>query len=100
MLSAEKLTIRSSNCGLNHSDFTRSELKNWYFVLLVEIQIKLDIERRDRSSLEERLLEAEKRKNEMSVDMSQLQSQITSLKSDLRNENEKVSTVHIFSGVD
>ncbi len=58
--------------------------------IVTEIQIKLDVERRDRSSLEERLLESEKMKNELSVDMSQLQSQITSLKSDLRNENEKV----------
>ncbi len=54
------------------------------------MQFKLDQERRERQAVEERLLTAEKKKNDLSVDLSQLQSQISALKSDVKAENEKV----------
>ena len=54
------------------------------------MQFKLDQERRDRQSVEERLLAAEKKNSDLTVDLSQLQSQISALKADIRNENEKV----------
>ena len=50
----------------------------------------MDQERRDRQSVEERLLAAEKKNSDLTVDLSQLQSQISALKADIRNENEKV----------
>ena len=50
----------------------------------------MDQERRDRQSVEERLLSAEKKNSDLTVDLSQLQSQISALKADIRNENEKV----------
>ena len=42
-------------------------------------------------SLECKLLDAEKSKNEMNVDLMQLQQQVTSLSIELKNEVEKVS---------
>ena len=54
------------------------------------MQFKLDQERRDKQAVEERLFAAEKKNNDLSVDLAQLHSQISTLKSDIRNENEKV----------
>ena len=63
------------------------------FLFVTEVQARLDAERRERAAAEERLLAAEKRSSDVSVDLAQLQSQVAALKADLRAENDKVSAV-------
>ena len=82
--------ITNSNCVT----FCKLFVVSWPLIRqhihITEVQFKLDQERRDRQSVEERLLAAEKKNNDLTVDLSQLQSQISALKADIRNENEKV----------
>ena len=58
--------------------------------LHVEIQRKLEQEQQLRKTAEEKLLEVEKAKSTVSFDYKQVQQQLQSLQSDLRNETEKV----------
>ena len=51
---------------------------------------KLDHERSVRQRSEGQLLETEKKKLELTVDLGQLTSQVASFKKELDNENEKV----------
>ena len=62
----------------------------------VEIQRKLEQEQQLRKTAEERLLEVEKAKSTVSFDYKQVQQQLQSLQSDLRNETEKVSKARGF----
>ncbi len=55
-----------------------------------EVQSRLDQERRDRQLLETRLLDATKSKNELSVDLSQLQQQVDAARAELAMEKDKV----------
>ena len=56
-----------------------------------EIQRQLEFEKEERQKLESKLLEKEKSNNELLVDLSQFQQQITTCKAELQNEVEKVS---------
>ena len=56
------------------------------------MQSKLEQERREKQAVEARLLEAEKTKNEMGVDLVQLQQQCASLQTQIKAEADKVST--------
>lgn len=58
--------------------------------LITELQVKLDQEKIHRQKLEAKLLEADKRKSELSVDVAQLTQSNQSLKAELRMEVEKV----------
>ena len=62
----------------------------------VEIQRKLEQEQQLRKTAEEKLLEVEKAKSTVSFDYKQVQQQLQSLQSDLRNETEKVSKAKGF----
>ena len=55
--------------------------------------------RRERQSLEAKLLEAEKSKNGLSVDLAQLRQQLETVKSELSMEKDKVCTVHRFLAI-
>ena len=55
-----------------------------------EIQRKLEQEQGLRKKAEEKLLEVEKAKSTLSFDYKQVQQQLQSLQTDLRNETEKV----------
>ena len=57
---------------------------------LTELQKKYENERLARQRAEETLLETEKKKSELSVDLTQLNSMTDTLKADLRMEIEKV----------
>lgn len=59
----------------------------------IEIQKKLETEKGVRQRAEQKLLETEKKKSELSVDLGQLQSQSQTLRQDLKMEIEKVSTM-------
>ena len=58
--------------------------------MFVEIRDSLDQERRDRTLAESHLLEAEKRNNELSVDISQLQQLFYTLENEKATEVKKV----------
>ena len=58
-----------------------------------EMQTKFDQEKAARQRAEAKLLEVEKEKSELSVDLTQLKQQVTGLKNDLRMEIEKVMVV-------
>lgn len=68
-------------------------LKLWF----AEIQRKLEQEQQLRKSAEERLLEVEKAKSTLSFDYKQVQTQLQSLQTELRNETEKVRTESFFT---
>ena len=59
-------------------------------VFATELQKKYENERLARQRAEETLLETEKKKSELSVDLTQLNSMTDTLKADLRMEIEKV----------
>ncbi len=54
------------------------------------MQSKMENEKRSRQQAESKLLEMEKQNSEISVDISQLHQQVAALKTDVRNENDKV----------
>ena len=58
-----------------------------------EIRTKFDQEKAARQRAEAKLLEVEKEKSELSVDLTQLRQQVTGLKNDLHMEIEKVAVV-------
>lgn len=60
-----------------------------------EMQRKLELEQKQRKSMEERLLAVEKEKSGLSVDLQQFRNQVNSLQAELRSENDKVITVKI-----
>ena len=60
---------------------------------VTELQGKYEQQRVLRESAETKLLEVEKTKSELSVDLSQLKGQVGVLKTDLHAEIEKVSAV-------
>ena len=62
-------------------------------VCVTELQGKYEQQRVLRESAETKLLEVEKTKSELSVDLSQLKQQVGVLKTDLHAEIEKVSEV-------
>ena len=65
--------------------------KKTFVILFSEIQANLEQERRERSHMENRLLNTEKKNNELLVDLSQVQQQIVALKSEISAEINKVS---------
>ena len=75
---------------------TRSRKEHvWYntafiYIFATELQKKYENERLARQRAEETLLETEKKKSELSVDLTQLNSMTDTLKADLRMEIEKV----------
>lgn len=60
------------------------------FCSSAEIQNKLDHEQVARQRAETRLLDTEKEKSELSVDLGQLKQQLNTIQRELRAENEKV----------
>ena len=59
------------------------------WILFADLQAKIDSEMAARGRAEEKLLEAEKKKSELTVDLSQARSHIETLCRDLEKENEK-----------
>jgi len=57
------------------------------------MQLKLDQEKVARQSAENRLLEVEKYKSELSVDIKQYEQQITNLQNEYRSEKDKVKWI-------
>lgn len=59
-------------------------------LFIADIQMKLDQEKSARVSAENQLLQAEKEKSELRVDLLQMTQQVTSVQTELMNEKEKV----------
>ena len=57
------------------------------------MQLKLDQEKVARQSAENRLLEVEKYKSELSVDIKQYEQQIANLQNEYRSEKDKVKWI-------
>ena len=70
----------------------KSNFTEHFIFWFSEIQNKLESEKISRQRAEQKLLETEKKKSELSVDLSQLQSQTQALKQELKMEIEKVRT--------
>ncbi|CAH1772749.1 unnamed protein product [Owenia fusiformis] len=83
---AHKETIARFNADKKHILMSTEEAN---IEAVREIQGKLDSEVQNRQKAEYHLLEAEKRCNEMSVDLSQLQKKVTSLEADITTEHDK-----------
>lgn len=60
-------------------------------MIVVEVQAKMESEKEGRRRAEARLLDVEKKKTELSVDLSQFQQQVSSLRQELKAEIDKVS---------
>ena len=63
---------------------------NWSVFVATELQEKYEQQRALRGGAETKLLEVEKTKSELSVDLCQLKLQVSALKTDLHSEIEKV----------
>jgi peptidoglycan hydrolase CwlO-like protein len=57
--------------------------------------MKLDQEKSARVASENQLLQAEKEKSELRVDLLQMTQQVTSVQSQLKNEQEKVTKIYL-----
>lgn len=64
-----------------------------FVLFILDMQLKLDQEKVARQSAENRLLEVEKYKSELSVDIKQYEQQIANLQNEYRSEKDKVKWI-------
>ena len=66
---------------------------NEMFSSILDMQLKLDQEKVARQYAENRLLEVEKYKSELSVDIKQYEQQIANLQNEYKSEKDKVKKI-------
>ena len=66
---------------------------NEMFSSILDMQLKLDQEKVARQCAENRLLEVEKYKSELSVDIKQYEQQIANLQNEYKSEKDKVKKI-------